>query len=158
MWQRNGDGDQMQGANGGLVGFVGQNCTIQGTLNFTGTFRIDGRIEGQVTSDGTLIVGEGGQVHADIQATVVVCGGTIEGNIVARERVQLLAPSVITGTVRTPLLIIEEGAQFNGTCEMEKAAPAAVSRPVKKDKEEDELHAASSHHRSPRSSHVSLDD
>jgi cytoskeletal protein CcmA (bactofilin family) len=157
MWQRNGDGDQTQGANGGLVGFVGQNCTIQGTLNFTGTFRIDGRIEGQVTSDGTLIVGEGGHVHADIQATVVVCGGTIEGNIVARERVQLLAPSVITGTVRAPLLIIEEGAQFNGTCEMERSA--AVSKPAKKDKEDaDEVHAASSHHRAARSAHSSTHD
>ncbi|MBI3621456.1 MAG: polymer-forming cytoskeletal protein [Nitrospirae bacterium] len=158
MWQRNGDGDQTQGANGNLVGFAGQNCTIQGTLNFTGTFRIDGRIEGQVTCDGTLIVGEGGQVHADIQATVVVCGGTIEGNIVAKERVQLLAPSVITGTVRSPLLIIEEGAQFNGTCEMERPA-AAGSKPAKKDKEEEaEAHAALSHHRSSRAPHSSSHD
>jgi cytoskeletal protein CcmA (bactofilin family) len=124
MWQRNGDGDQAQVAHGNLVGFVGQNCTITGTLNFTGTMRIDGRIEGQVVTSGTLIVGEGGQIHADIQAAVVVCGGAIDGNIVARERVQLLAPSVLTGTVRTPLLIIEEGAQFNGTCEMERPAPA----------------------------------
>jgi cytoskeletal protein CcmA (bactofilin family) len=133
MWQRNGEGDQTPGTNGGLVGFVGQNCTIQGTLNFTGTLRIDGRIEGQVVSSGTLIVGEGGQVHADIQATVVVCGGTIEGNIVARERVQLLAPSIFTGTVRTPLLIIEEGAQFNGTCEMERPAPASRTGATEED-------------------------
>jgi cytoskeletal protein CcmA (bactofilin family) len=124
MWQRNGDGEQAQGAQGNLVGFVGQNCTINGTLNFTGTMRIDGQIEGQVVTSGMLIVGEGGRIHADIQAGVVVCGGAIDGNIMARERVQLLAPSVLTGTVRTPLLIIEEGAQFNGTCEMERPAPA----------------------------------
>ncbi|HTP41325.1 MAG TPA: polymer-forming cytoskeletal protein [Nitrospiria bacterium] len=123
MWQRNGDSEQT-GAQGNLVGFVGQNCTITGTLNFKGTMRIDGRIEGQIVTTGTLVVGEGGQIHADIQAGVVVCGGTIEGNIVARERVQLLTPSVLTGTVRTPLLIIEEGAQFNGTCEMERVKPA----------------------------------
>ena len=123
MWQRNGDSEQT-GAQGNLVGFVGQNCTITGTLNFNGTMRIDGRIEGQIVTTGTLVVGEGGQIHADIQAGVVVCGGTIEGNIVARDRVQLLTPSVLTGTVRTPLLIIEEGAQFNGTCEMERVKPA----------------------------------
>jgi cytoskeletal protein CcmA (bactofilin family) len=123
MWQRNGDSEQA-GGQGNLVGFVGQNCTINGTLNFNGTMRIDGRIEGQIVTTGTLIIGEGGQIHADIQAGVVVCGGSIEGNIVARERIQLLAPSVLTGTVRTPLLIIEEGAQFNGTCEMERVKPA----------------------------------
>jgi len=125
MWQRNGEGEHTQGALGNLVGFAGQHCTIHGTLNFTGTMRIDGRIEGQIVTSGTLIVGEGGQVHADIQANVVVCGGAIEGNVIAKERVQLLAPSVLTGTVRTPLLIIEEGAQFNGTCEMERPAPPA---------------------------------
>jgi cytoskeletal protein CcmA (bactofilin family) len=72
----------------------------------------------------------------------------------------LLAPSVITGTVRAPLLIIEEGAQFNGTCEMEKAAPTVVARPAKKDREDDadEVHAASSHHRASRSSHSSTHD
>ncbi|HXZ26303.1 MAG TPA: polymer-forming cytoskeletal protein, partial [Nitrospiria bacterium] len=86
MWQRNGDSEQT-GAQGNLVGFVGQNCTITGTLYFNGTMRIDGRIEGQIVTTGTLVVGEGGQIHADIQAGVVVCGGTIEGNIVARERV-----------------------------------------------------------------------
>jgi cytoskeletal protein CcmA (bactofilin family) len=145
MWQRNGEGDQAQGASGNLVGFVGQNCTIQGTLNFSGTLRIDGRIEGQVVSSGTLIVGEGGQVHADIQAGVVVCGGTIEGNIVAKDRVQLLAPSIFTGTVRTPLLIIEEGAQFNGTCEMERTSPATRTSATE---EEGTATAAPSSHRS----------
>jgi cytoskeletal protein CcmA (bactofilin family) len=141
MWQRNGNGDQAQGAHGNLVGFVGQNCTINGTLNFTGTMRIDGRIEGQIVTSGTLIVGEGGQIHSDVQAAVVVCGGTIDGNIVARERVQLLAPSVLTGTVRTPLLIIEEGAQFNGTCEMERTAPV---RRIEATEEEEAAATASS--------------
>jgi cytoskeletal protein CcmA (bactofilin family) len=81
-------------------------------------------------------------VQADVQAGVVVCGGTIDGNVVARERVQLLAPSVLTGTVRTPLLIIEEGAQFNGTCEMERPAP--VRRLETIDEEEATATAASS--------------
>ena len=138
MWQRNGEGDQTQGALGNLVGFVGQHCTIHGTLNFTGTMRIDGRIEGQIVTNGTLIVGEGGQVHADIQANAVVCGGTIEGNIVAKERVQLLAPSVLTGTVRTPLLLIEEGAQFNGTCEMERTTPAPRAEAVEEEEADTE--------------------
>jgi len=141
MWQRNGDSEQA-GAQGNLVGFVGQHCTINGTLNFTGTMRIDGRIEGQIVTNGTLIVGEGGQIQADVQANVVVCGGSIDGNIVARERVQLLAPSVLTGTVRTPLLIIEEGAQFNGTCEMQR--PPATERPVAAADEEEAAAAASS--------------
>jgi cytoskeletal protein CcmA (bactofilin family) len=130
MWQRNGEGQDGQQSGGDIVGFLGPDCTMQGTLNFNGTMRIDGRVEGEIITTGSLIVGEGGRVHADVQAGVVVCGGTIDGNIVARERVQLLAPSVLTGTVRTPLLIIEEGAQFNGTCEM-KERPAPADEPKK---------------------------
>lgn len=118
MWQRNGEGHDGAGPQAGIVGFLGQHCTMQGTLSFDGTMRIDGRMEGKVITAGTLIVGEGGHVKADVQASIVVCGGTIDGTVVAKERVQLLAPSVLTGTVRTPLLLIEEGAQFNGSCEM----------------------------------------
>ncbi|MEW6324818.1 MAG: polymer-forming cytoskeletal protein [Nitrospirota bacterium] len=118
MWQRNGDSHDGTSPQAGIVGFLGHQCTMQGTLHFDGTMRIDGRMEGKIITTGSLIVGEGGQVKADIQAGVVVCGGTIDGTVVAKERVQLLAPSVLTGTVRTPLLLIEEGAQFNGTCEM----------------------------------------
>ena len=125
MWQRNGEGQEGQSPQGDVVGFLGHNCTMQGTLNFDGSMRIDGRMEGQIITTGSLIVGEGGQVKAEIQAGVVICGGTIEGTVVAKERVQLLAPSVLTGTVRSPLLIIEEGAQFNGTCEMKERVVAA---------------------------------
>ena len=124
MWQRNGEGEEAKGAHSELAGFIGNHCALQGTLRYEGSIRIDGRIDGEIVTDGSLIVGEGGHIRADIKAGVVVCGGTIEGNVFARERVQLLAPSVLTGTVHTPLLIIEEGAQFNGACDMkERAAP-----------------------------------
>jgi cytoskeletal protein CcmA (bactofilin family) len=129
MWQRNGEGQDASGVHGELAGFFGTPCTIQGTLRYEGSMRIDGRMEGEIVTDGSLIIGEGGHVRAEIKAGVVVCGGTIEGNIIARERVQLLAPAVLTGTVHTPLLIIEEGAQFNGSCEMkERAASSAAGR------------------------------
>ena len=108
----------------GLTAFIGHGVAFKGTLTFDGTLRIDGRLEGQIMTRGTLIVGAGGVVQAEIHAGKVVNSGRIVGNIQALEGVQLLAPAVFQGVIRTPSLSIEEGVEFNGTCEMGKVVPA----------------------------------
>jgi len=82
------------------------------------TIRIDGRVEGEIITKGTLVVGESAVIQADINASTVVSGGRITGNITASEKVQLLAPAIVSGGIKTPLLVLEEGARFNGSCEM----------------------------------------
>src|SRR5947199_10065157 len=98
--------------------FLGKWAQFKGVITFEGTIRIDGRLEGEIHTKGTLMVGEHAVIEGDINADVVVCGGQISGNIVASEKVQLLSTGVVTGTIKTPLLSIEEGVQLYGSCDV----------------------------------------
>lgn len=93
--------------------FFGPHVAFQGQLQFDGTLRIDGRLEGQIHTTGTLEVGGSGQLKGVITAGTLINGGRIAGTVVA-DRVQLLAASVLVGDVHAPLLAIESGARFQG--------------------------------------------
>jgi len=98
--------------------FLGKGAQFKGIIHFEGTIRIDGRLEGEIHTKGTLMVGEHAVIEGDISADVVVSGGHINGNIVASEKVQLLSAGVVTGTIKTPLLSIEEGVHLSGMCDV----------------------------------------
>jgi len=110
-----------------LNGFMDQGTEFEGELRFKDTFRIDGSVKGRIVSDNTLIVGESGRVDADIECAVVSIRGTVTGRVHGRERIELLAGSRVQATLVSPKLLIEEGAYFQGQCDMggEKATPAA---------------------------------
>jgi cytoskeletal protein CcmA (bactofilin family) len=99
--------------------FLGKGAKFKGTLTYEGTLRIDGRLEGEIQTKGTVIVGEEAVIEGDITADAIISSGKITGNIVASEKVQLLAPGALIGTIKTPLLSLEEGVRFSGTCEAE---------------------------------------
>jgi cytoskeletal protein CcmA (bactofilin family) len=98
--------------------FLGRGVDFKGVFNFDGTVRIDGRIEGEIHTKGTLIVGEGAVIKGLITAGTLVCGGKIKGNVSATERVQLLKSALVVGDVRTPSFSVEDGAHLHGMCEM----------------------------------------
>ena len=98
--------------------FLARGFEFKGTLTFEGTVRIDGMVSGAIYSKGTVILGEHAVIEGDISADVVVSGGHINGNIVASEKVQLLSAGVVTGTIKTPLLSIEEGVHLYGMCDV----------------------------------------
>ena len=106
---------------GELNGFLGEEGQFKGDVNFRGALRIDGRIEGTFVRGEALIIGEGGQVDAEIQVERLQVSGHVHGNITAKRWVELLETSQVTGTIRTPRLTIWRGAVFNGTCEMPTA-------------------------------------
>jgi cytoskeletal protein CcmA (bactofilin family) len=99
--------------------FLGKGSQFKGIATFEGTIRIDGRLEGEIHTKGTLVVGEHAVIEGDVSADVVISGGRVTGNIIAAEKVQLLATSIVIGTIKTPLLSIEEGVRFSGTCDAE---------------------------------------
>ncbi len=101
-----------------LKAYMGEEAVFNGSLSFEGTVRIDGRFEGQVTTQDTLIVGETGHLVADITAGTVVCKGKIDGTINATNRVEIHSSSQVVGTVKTPALNVEVGGVFDGQCEM----------------------------------------
>jgi cytoskeletal protein CcmA (bactofilin family) len=102
-----------------LSGFVGNGTTLTGEASFKGMLRVDGHLSGQVKSDGgTLIVGNNGQVDADIAVAVATIHGTVNGNITASQRLELGRAAKVKGDIETPSLIIEQGATFEGSCRM----------------------------------------
>jgi cytoskeletal protein CcmA (bactofilin family) len=116
-------------ANGGnLNAFLGEGTSFKGTLTFEGTVRIDGRLEGEIFTKDTLVIGEGAQVSASINAGVVVISGTVHGNITAERKTDIHASGRLYGNINTPSLIIEEGVIFEGTCAMGSGAEQSAEQ------------------------------
>jgi cytoskeletal protein CcmA (bactofilin family) len=106
-----------------IIAFLGKGTEFKGVITYHGTIRIDGRVEGEIITEGTLVVGESAVINAEISAGTLISGGKITGNITALEKIHLLPTGVLDGSVKTPLLIIEEGVRFNGNCQMAKGEP-----------------------------------
>ncbi|MBT5551675.1 MAG: polymer-forming cytoskeletal protein [Nitrospina sp.] len=101
-----------------IKAYMGEDTVFNGSLSFEGTVRIDGKFEGQVNTDDTLIVGETGHVMADVQAGTVICMGRVEGTIVATKKVEIHANSRVVGNIESPALYIELGGILDGSCNM----------------------------------------
>ena len=107
---------------GKLSGFVGHGTSLTGDTSFQMMLRVDGHLTGTVSSDGgTLIVGNNGQLDANVSVGVAQVNGTVNGDISATERIQLGLTARVVGNIATPKLIIEDGALFEGGCTMLKA-------------------------------------
>lgn len=111
---------------GTLSGFVGGGTVVTGEANFKAMMRVDGHLSGRVSSSsGTLIVGANGKVDANIEVAVAVIHGTINGDIIATQRLELGRAAKVNGNIQTPSLIIEQGAVFEGSCKMVQMTQAA---------------------------------
>jgi cytoskeletal protein CcmA (bactofilin family) len=111
---------------GTLSGFVGGGTVLTGEANFKAMMRVDGHLSGRVSSSsGTLIVGANGKVDANIEVAVAVIHGTINGDIIATQRLELGRAAKVNGNIQTPSLIIEQGAIFEGSCKMLQMTAAA---------------------------------
>lgn len=95
---------------------IGKNTAINGNININGCTRIDGVIDGTVAVDNDLYIGETAVIRATIYAQNAVVSGTVTGNIVCRERLELTNSAVITGDIKYGRIVIAEGATFNGKC------------------------------------------
>ena len=112
------------------VAFVGKDVEFKGIITYSGTVRVDGSLEGEIHTDGGLLVGSEAVIKAKVTAGTVVCHGTIHGDIQAKDQIVLCAPAVVQGSLTTPVLSMEEGVVFNGTLEMKPQAKVEVLRDV----------------------------
>jgi len=106
------------------IALLGEKTAFEGKLSFHGTLRIDGRFKGDITSDGTLVIGEHGIVEANISSGIVVISGEVHGSINADCSIEILAKGKVYGNIFTPSLIIHEGVIFEGTCRMDNTKVA----------------------------------
>lgn len=98
--------------------FLGTGTNYSGKLNFQGAVRIDGHFEGEVISDGTLVVGQDAVVEGQVQVGQLVLSGNIRGEVVASEKVVLHKSANLIGDIKTPVLMVEEGAVLEGRLTM----------------------------------------
>jgi len=95
-------------------------ASMQGNLVFKDpvTLRIQGKFEGKLETKGLLIIGENAEVKADISGEEIIIAGKVNGNLSASRELKIIPPAKVKGEIKTPLLSIERGAVFNGTCHM----------------------------------------
>jgi cytoskeletal protein CcmA (bactofilin family) len=110
----------MQDDRGEINALLGHGTEFSGKLTFQGTVRIDGVFSGEIKTDDVLIIGEGAEVKAEIEvATLIIRGGLVQGNIRARELVEIHAPGKLIGNIVSPQVFIDKGVIFQGECRME---------------------------------------
>jgi cytoskeletal protein CcmA (bactofilin family) len=110
----------------GVPCIIGAGTRFEGLLSFWGTARVEGVLRGEVVAQGTLEVGPQAAVDARVEADRVVIEGTVDGEIAARERVEVLPGARVRATIRTPSLVVLDGAQFEGRLDMVRKAPEAA--------------------------------
>jgi cytoskeletal protein CcmA (bactofilin family) len=111
---------------------LGKGSEFEGKLTFEGTVRVDGKLSGEIFSDHVLVVGEGAEVHAEIDIGEIIIQGLVVGNIRARRAVEIHAPGKVRGDITTPSLQIDKGVIFEGKCYMEGVADGTrpIGRPL----------------------------
>jgi cytoskeletal protein CcmA (bactofilin family) len=109
---------------GSYASRIGKGTKVSGKVNFDAPAKIEGEAEGEI-SGGDIVVAEGAVVTAQIKAARLTVAGHVSGEIVATERVELLATARVRCTISTPRLVLNEGAQFDGDCKMPRAQMAA---------------------------------
>ena len=99
--------------------FLGEGTEFEGKLSFTGSVRLDGRFKGEILSEGTLVVGDSASIEGEIDVSEIIVSGEIKGSITASKRIEIHAPGKVFGNIQAPVVIIEEGVIFEGTCKMQ---------------------------------------
>jgi cytoskeletal protein CcmA (bactofilin family) len=110
-----------ENAAGQITAILDQGASFDGKLTFEGTVQIGGSFKGEIFTKDMLIVNQGAQVTAQIEADTIIISGNVEGNLFARRRVIMHPPAVFKGTVTTPSLRIDEGVVFEGASYMPKS-------------------------------------
>lgn len=101
-----------------LESFIGANTTFRGDVETKGTLRIDGTLDGNVQAD-WVILGEKSAVTGDITGRSIIVGGSVEGNLKAKEIIEIKAKGRVTGDIEANKLTISEGGMFDGRSNMQ---------------------------------------
>jgi cytoskeletal protein CcmA (bactofilin family) len=109
----------------GDVSLVGLGSVVEGAIRTDGGIRIDGKVIGEVVAKAAAAIGEQGVIEGSVTAKSISVAGRIKGNLTASEKLTLEAKSVVAGDIRAARLVVDEGAVFDGKCEMSSLAPGS---------------------------------
>jgi cytoskeletal protein CcmA (bactofilin family) len=120
MWEKKMEKEEVRA-------FLGKGAEFVGKLIFNGAVRIDGDFQGEVYGQGSLDIGDGALIKANIAVNNVYIGGEVQGNIDVKDKICIHSTGKFFGDVSTPVFIMEEGAVFDGRSRMAEAAEKKLS-------------------------------
>jgi len=100
------------------ITLLAKGVVIKGEIRVDGTVRIDGRLEGEIHTKGTVVIGEDGMVQGTVTAGTLINSGKVKATVTATERIQLLKTGMLIGEVHTPNFVMEDGSKFQGLSDM----------------------------------------
>jgi len=98
--------------------FWGKDSVFNGKIISEGIFRLDGKVEGEILHRGTLILGETAVIKGKLEVHAMTLNGMVEGEVIAKERVEILDKGRLFGIISTPVIVIQDGGVFEGNCNM----------------------------------------
>ena len=100
---------------------IDKDTHIVGNINGDGSLRVDGTVDGDITLDGCVFIGESGRVNGTITADELTISGVVDGNVIISNRLSIYADGQLTGDISAGSLSVEVGGHFNGYCNMSPA-------------------------------------
>jgi len=100
------------------VTIIGAGVVLEGKISCKGNIRIDGVVNGDINANGSVAVGENGEINGEINAEIINVGGKVTGSLNAKDKLVLEAKAVLKGDVVTKILVVEAGANFDGNSKM----------------------------------------
>ena len=113
---------------------LGKSAELTGKIKSTRLLRIEGKFEGEIECEQDLIITESGRVSAELEARNAVIAGTYQGNILLEGKLEIKSTGKVTGDIKVGTLVIEDGAFFDGSCEMNSEGHGKNLKLVKKDR------------------------
>ena len=116
---------------GSAKNVLNSDVEIKGNLKFAGELTFEGKLEGEINSEGTLNLGDSAILNGNINASTVIVRGKVNGNIIAKDKIEIKTKAEVFGDIRSAKLVIEEGVTFVGKTEVNpnKVAPSPSARP-----------------------------
>lgn len=129
--------------NAKISSVIGSDMVVEGNIRAKEAVRVEGKVTGDVESDGALIVSAGGAVKGNVKGSSIIIGGSVEGDLTSGGRTEVASTGKVIGNIRTKSLIVDENAVFQGQCIMnaEGLAPlpaASATESEQSDKKEEE--------------------
>jgi len=103
---------------GELNGFLDAGSLVIGTIRFQDTLRVDGKVQGRIESDNDLVVGDHGEVEGEVHVGTLYVSGIVRGRVRTTIKIVIHRGGRLLSDIATPVLIIEEGGIFEGSCDM----------------------------------------
>jgi len=119
--------DKTGGSSGDFTTIIGADATFKGELSFDKGVRVDGKVEGKISTKGQLAVSQNGKLQADVAAGNIVVEGQVTGNLEASDRIELKQTARLKGDIRAAKLLVAEGAAFTGHVTVGPDAAKAAS-------------------------------